>query len=359
MLKVAHVFKSLSAGGIEKWLTDIAIHNNTSKDFELHFLLQSKDKGFFEEQIPNNSVQIKKSDLKRSFFKYCIEMYKQLKTEKYDVVHSHVHHFSGIVVFIAFLAGVKVRVAQSHNDKRDEYKNVSFQKKAYFAVCKLLLKLFANKKIAVSDKASKSLFQLSKNVYILPCGLRLVAPLPEQVNKNNEPIIIGHVGSFSKQKNHNFICELAKAINDEFPNSFKFKLVGGGELLTSIRDKVRRLNLDNTITFLGLRDDVKELMLYDFDYIILPSLHEGLAMVALESQYYGKPLIVSDTLSKQHTLSDYILYKSINGVDDFKNTILNLQMPKVESILECRSRLDKSPLSIRFNMERLNEIYVS
>ncbi len=359
MLKVAHVFKSLSAGGIEKWLTDIAIYNDSSRDFELHFLLQSSEKGFFEDQIPPSAVQIKRNDLKKSFFSYCIGLYKQFKSEKYEVVHSHVHHFSGIVVFIAFLAGVKIRVAQSHNDKREEYKNVSLKRKLYFTASKLLLLLFANRKIAVSDNASKSLFPLSKDVNILPCGLRLVAPAPVQIIENSSPIIVGHVGSFSKQKNHEFICNLARALEDDFPNRFKFKLVGGGDLLPCIKEKVKRYDLDNVVTFLGLRDDVKDLMLNDFDYIILPSLHEGLAMVALEAQYYGKPLVVANTLSRQHTLSDYIYYSSIDGIDDFKEAILNLRAPSVESIVECRNRLDKSPLSIRYNIKMLNEIYLS
>ena len=285
MMKVAHVFKSLAAGGIEKWLTDVAIENSEDKRFDLTFLLQSKDLGFFEEQTQNTSVNVKKMDLRRSFIKYLYDLFLELRNGRYDVVHSHVHHFSGIVMFVAFLAGVKVRVAQSHNDKREEYKDVNLKKKIYFIVCKLLLQVFANKKIAVSDKAAVSLFPASKKVNILPCGLRLSAPLPVKVDKNVGHIVIGHVGSFSKQKNHTFICDLAKNLEDEYPGKYKFKLVGDGELLPSIKEKVKSLNISDVVTFLGLRDDVKELMLDGFDYVILPSLHEGLAMVALEAQY--------------------------------------------------------------------------
>lgn len=358
MMKVAHVFKSLAAGGIEKWLTDVAIENSENKRFDLTFLLQSKDVGFFEEQTQNTSVNVKKMDLRRSFIKYLYDLFLELRNGKYDVVHSHVHHFSGIVMFVAFLAGVKVRVAQSHNDKREEYKDVSLKKKVYFIICKLLLQVFANKKISVSDKAAESLFPASRKVNILPCGLRLNIPQRKDVVRGNNPKkIIGHIGSFSAQKNHKFICELAQSLELDYPNSFEFQLVGGGDLYQSIVDNVKQLNLEQTIKFLGLRKDVPSLIYNEFDIVILPSFHEGLAMVALEAQFYGKPLIVSDRLSKQHTLSNYIKYESINNISGFKNAILSVKEPSGEDVDSCRDSLNSSPLSVNHNIEMLIQIY--
>ncbi|MDK9684923.1 glycosyltransferase [Pseudoalteromonas shioyasakiensis] len=358
MLKVAHVFKSLAAGGIEKWLTDVAIDNSEKKRFDLTFLLQSKDFGFFEEQVQNTSVNVKKMDLRRSFIKYLYDLFLEFRNGKYDVVHSHVHHFSGIVMLVAFLAGVKIRVAQSHNDKREEYKDVSLKKKTYFIVCKLLLQIFANKKIAVSDNAAESLFPYSKKVHILPCGLRLNIPQGNNKTKGNSPkIVIGHIGSFSPQKNHKFICELAQNLELNYPNRFEFQLVGGGGLYQSIVEKVKQLNLEKTVKFLGLRKDVPSLIYNEFDIVILPSLHEGLAMVALEAQYYGKPLIVSDSLSKQHTLSSYIQYESISNVNAFKNAILSSKEPTEYEVISCRDSLNSSPLSVSHNIKMLIQIY--
>jgi glycosyltransferase EpsF len=360
MLKVAHVFKSLAAGGIEKWLTDVAIDNYENNVFELHFLLQSKDVGFFESELPSECVSIKKWEVKNNFFKYCFELYNNLKSEKYDVVHSHVHHFSGLVLFIAFIAGVKVRVAHSHNDKRAEHKLTGFTKKIYFLICKFLIISFSNRKIAVSDNASKSLFPFSKNVKILPCGLKLLAPIVQSTNDekiDNRKIIIGHIGSFSKQKNHVFICDLALYLERKYPGLYEFQLVGGGDLFDSISSIINKKGLGNIVKLLGLRKDVRELIVNEFDIVILPSLHEGLAMVALESQYYGKPLIVSDTLSTQHTLSDYIQYQSICSLVGFSNAIYNYKRPTVEQIYVCRKKIDASPLSVSFNIQRLKYIY--
>jgi glycosyltransferase EpsF len=354
MKKVAHVFKSLAAGGIEKWLTDIAIENEQKKIFELHFLLQSLDVGFFENQVPSNSVIIKKWDMRVGHFKYFFDLYKHLRKENYDVVHSHVHHFSGIILFVAFLAKVKIRVAHSHNDKREVYKGVSLSKKIYFLISKILLILFSNRKISVSDKAAKSLFPVSQ-VKVLPCGLRLNVNSSETyIKKETNEIVVGHVGSFSKQKNHLFICKVAQYLEEFFPGKYKFHLVGSGELYSDIVQIVSEMGLEKTIIFLGLRHDVKELILTDFDVVILPSLYEGLAMVALETQYYGKPIIISDNLSTQHTLSSYISYAPISDVSVFAGAIQNFLAPSSNEVYKCRARLDSSVLSVSRNMTELD-----
>jgi|GEM_PF-6192569 len=359
MKKVAHVFKSLSAGGIEKWLTDVAEVNVDRKVFEMEFLLQSDKVGFFEKKVSFTSTRIKKLDLKKGYFKYLINLYKELKINKYDVVHSHVHHFSGLILLIAFVAGVKVRVAHSHNDKRDEYSNVSLMKKIYFAICKILILIFANRKIAVSDNAAKSLFPYSlKKTSILPCGLNLQVKSSEiAVDRIKHKKIIGHIGSFSPQKNHKFICQLAKDLNAKFPGIYELHLVGHGKLYQEVERIINSENLQHCIKLLGLRDDVKNLIINEFDIVILPSLHEGLAMVALETQYYGKPLILSDRLSKQHTFSNYIEYASINDTSDFIKKIIYTHEVNEVDIENCRNYLNKSPMSVFNNIAQLDSIY--
>src|SRR5207253_2929201 len=49
----------------------------------------------------------------------------------YDVVHSHVHHYSGYILWLASLSGVRVRIAHSHNDTRAEIVGSSLARKTY------------------------------------------------------------------------------------------------------------------------------------------------------------------------------------------------------------------------------------
>lgn len=44
----------------------------------------------------------------------------------FDIVHSHVHHFSGYVLRLAQQAGVLIRIAHSHNDTSSLQTKVGF-----------------------------------------------------------------------------------------------------------------------------------------------------------------------------------------------------------------------------------------
>ncbi|MEZ9217860.1 glycosyltransferase [Vibrio cyclitrophicus] len=362
-MKVAHVFKALNAGGIEKWLTDLSKANRKENRFKLFFYLQTSSIGFFENNNDFSDVLIRRYDLALiGYIRYFFALYQGFRKDKIDVVHAHVHHFSGWILFVAFLAGVKVRVAHCHNDKRNEYKGSGFLKRMYLRISKKLIVLFSNRKIAVSDLAAESLFpSCLDKVIIIPCGISL----DFQSNSNNQVSprnkakrkVIGHIGSFTKQKNHEFICQLAHDIEKLYPGVFSFQLVGGGPLYEEIREKSNNLGLGDVVEFLGLRDDVPWLMNNIFDIVILPSLHEGLAMVALEAQFYGKFLILSDKLSEQHSLSNYVKYCSIKDTSDFISTLVDFKQPSEDKVNEAKNHIIRSDLNIDNNLLKISDVY--
>ena len=60
-------------------------------------------------------------------------------------------------------------------------------------------------------------------------------------------------------------------------------LIGKGELEDKIKEKVKKLNLQKYVKFLGVKDDVNELMMA-MDLLLFPSFYEGLPVVLVESQ---------------------------------------------------------------------------
>lgn len=56
--------------------------------------------------------------------------------------------------------------------------------------------------------------------------------------------------------------------------------------MNDIKGKVARLRLENSVMFLGQRNDVSDLY-QAFDVFLLPSLYEGLSAVGVEAQASG------------------------------------------------------------------------
>lgn len=108
----------------------------------------------------------------------------------------------------------------------------------------------------------------------------------------SDKYVIGCVGRFSFQKNHEFLLQIFRKILDKRPDAI-LMLVGRGELEENIRNQVNECNMNDSVLFLGVRNDVPDL-LNAMDVFVMPSRFEGLGMVYVEAQVNGLPCIASD-----------------------------------------------------------------
>ena len=74
--------------------------------------------------------------------------------------------------------------------------------------------------------------------------------------------------------------------------------VNDDEFLIKAKEQVKNLNIENKILFLGMRNDVPDLM-QAMDCFILPSRFEGLPLVAVEAQSAGLKSYLSDVITDE------------------------------------------------------------
>ena len=79
-----------------------------------------------------------------------------------------------------------------------------------------------------------------------------------------------------------------------------------------IKNKVNNLELNESVIFLGQRNDVNELY-QAMDVFLLPSLYEGLGMVLIEAQCSGLPCICSTQIPKIAKVTENLTFVSLNG----------------------------------------------
>ena len=70
-------------------------------------------------------------------------------------------------------------------------------------------------------------------------------------------------------------------------------IVGDGELRNELENKVKELDLQDSVTFLGYRKDIVE-CINSFDFCVLPSVFEGFGLVAIEAFMNSKTLVATD-----------------------------------------------------------------
>lgn len=117
--------------------------------------------------------------------------------------------------------------------------------------------------------------------------------------------VYGHVGVFEKRKNHHFLIDVFNHIQRRDPKAV-LMLIGEGVLQSEIKERVHDLGLDEKVFFMGRRNDLNQLY-SAMDYLIFPSLHEGLSTVFVEAQDSGLPIFISAEIPLGNYLKNLVL----------------------------------------------------
>ncbi len=314
--KIMHVNYTMNIGGIETFIMNM-IRNTVIKPEKIVVLTYADAPFDYEEELIRRGIKIIRITNPHhiSTFKHVKELHAVIASERVDAIHAHTYFDSAFVVAIAWMSGVKVRIAHSHTAMAHLEKRLVKKIKWMFA--RLLLYLFATHKLACSEVAGKALFG-SQKFTIVPNGINLPEFAYRTATRNalrkklgipEDVFVIGHVGRLDKPKNHAFLIDIFKSFLRINPDS-RLVLIGSGKLKGAIEEKIASLRLERQVILLGDRGDIKDL-LNIFDYFVFPSIYEGLPVSLIEAQANGLTVLVSDTVSHEIKVSDAVQFLSL------------------------------------------------
>ena len=123
--------------------------------------------------------------------------------------------------------------------------------------------------------------------------------------------VVGHVGRFAPQKNHEYIIDIFWQFHQKVQDS-KLILIGDGERMDKIKQKVSALHLDDAVLFEGVQNNVHEYM-QAMDAFILPSMYEGLPVVCVEAQAAGLSCVVSKEVTREIKITKNVKFIGIDN----------------------------------------------
>lgn len=201
-------------------------------------------------------------------------------------------------------SGIPIRIIHAHNSANMDRNVKGRLQEGMHAVHRHQIGMYATHFWACSGQAAEwfypprllsgSTYQLVPNA-IDAAQFRYSQAVRQDVRKQlglaDDTLVIGHVGRFQYQKNHAYLLRVFREVHRRRSNSILL-LVGQGEEESSIRAQVCEWGLEKAVRFLGVREDIPQL-LQAMDVFVLPSRFEGLGIVLIEAQAAGLPCFAS------------------------------------------------------------------
>lgn len=332
-IRVLQVFAALDSGGVSNFVMNLYREMDTEM-IQFDFAMTAGEKSLYDDEVLSHGGRIFYFDPAK---KLTDELRRVLRDEgPFQVVHSHVFFYSGLVLAEAKKAKVPVRIAHAHNAHTGESRSVP--RIAYERGMQMLIRANATHMLGCSEKACRYVFgdKIMKDprAAVMPDGIDCdrFAFNPEvrnQVRKEyglEGKFVVGHVGHFNPAKNHEKILSVFAEVC-RHRNDTALLLVGDGELEQNVRNRVSELGLTDRVVFAGAHRDV-ERFYQAMDVFLFPSRYEGFGMAMIEAQASGLKCIASDVVPKETNVDGRAVYLALD--DD--------EAVWAKSILNCTER---------------------
>lgn len=313
--------------GIDKYLLGfckVAAENGVTLDFLTNeispdMLSYLKNLGFGLFEIPS---------LKKPISQYRI-IKKIIKNGSYDAVYFNISEaFNCMGLLAAKHCNIPVRIAHSHSsgvDRSNKY--VRTIRTVLHRIFRHCLSVWSTRRLACSSVAGQWMFDKDYEIVYNAIYAKRFAynenvrrHTRDKLNLKNENTLI-HIGHFTYAKNNFFLMDVMKEVTKRDENAVLLS-VGTGADFDAVRDYAKKLGIDRNVQFLGVRDDVPDL-LCAADVFIFPSRFEGLSVTAVEAQFSGLPCVFSKGISLETKLSERVCFLALDDAKKWADAALD------------------------------------
>lgn len=329
-------FCDLCMGGVAQFLVN-TLSNMDLSDYEVDLLTPGRAvspirKAEFERLVDNWIVLNINIDINTSKFQKIIEhiqfawrLKKVFRQKQYDIVHVNGGSLLYHVIVLRLAKKYHIPHRLSHSHSVSPYKIGPIRKHLQNSIANLATEL-----LACTSMAAQSYFgENASSAHILQYGIdidRFIfdgAAREEYRKKYDIPddaYVIGHVGRFDAQKNHQFLVKIFQETAKIDPN-VRLMMVGEGALQEGIRERFAELGLSDRVIFAGATAETEKYYCA-MDLFILPSIHEGLGIVNIEAQTSGLSCIISDRVPPEADASGRVEFLPLGDAQLWAKHIL-------------------------------------
>ncbi|HEX6287609.1 MAG TPA: glycosyltransferase family 4 protein [Herpetosiphonaceae bacterium] len=295
-IKVLHLCASLSVGGAERFLLDLAQRFDRER-FEIHICcLNVLRNNALQDDFERLGLPLYIIGTKRLYdLRSILAVARYVHRHQIDIIHTQLTN-ADIVGRIVGRALGRPIISTLQNEPHDYHRFRWIHR----WLNRVTARYFATRLIAVSNRLREQFIRAwhipedrIHTIYnAVPMEAYLAIPEGRPDRADHDGPIITNIGRLSTQKAQHHLLDAARLVLDRRPD-VRFMIVGQGRLDQPLKEQAQRLGIAERVTFTGLRHDIPAI-LAQTDIFTLPSLWEGLPLTGIEAMASARPVVLTD-----------------------------------------------------------------
>lgn len=317
-IRVLQVLGGTGLGGAESRVMDLYRNMDRSR-VQFDFAVHSARKGFFDDEIEALGGRIYRLPRFKVYNWFSYRKAWRAFFEKhpdYACVHGHMTSTAAIYLPEAKRAGIKRTAAHARSAGVDGGIKGKLTRLMRRNLWKRTDFCFACSGLAGEAVFGKKAWEAGV-VHIIPNAIEVDRFAFDPVKREQmraqlgvaNRLVIGHVGRFNPVKNHPFLLDVFAQIREKRPDSVLL-LLGEGGGMEGAKEKAAQLGIADCVQFLGNRENVADYY-QAMDYLVFPSLYEGMPGTVLEAQAGGLACLMSDSVTDEVRVTELVSAMSL------------------------------------------------
>lgn len=341
-MKIIHVISSISPGGAEVFLRDLAIQQAKSGNEVLIYAIYPSNNLEFEKEfidkVLQNNINVIKFNKKRNSekLKTFMDVRNMVRKHRPDVINTHIERLACTFAIATF--GLKCKIITTIH-------SVVIADKDMKILNKFINLNLINSCITICNQSEEMVrtYGISK-VSTIENGIDVEKfSLNRHINLDVKNIVC--IGRLEEVKNQKMLVEAYKIVHKQLSDKSievpKLNIYGDGSLKKELLDKIYEENLEKCIELKGHCNNIVD-VLKNSDIYVMPSIYEGLSISLIEALVTKIPMIVTDVGGNSNIVVD-----DFNGILIKNKDTKNLAEALLKLILNYEDRVRMS-----FNSEK-------
>lgn len=291
---ILHFITELSIGGAQMVLLRL-LSNLDREHFTVVVACLYNGDGAIAQQLRDLGIPVVDLGMKRKWrLDAFVRLWRLLRTLQPQIVHTWMFHANLPGRLLARLAGVPIIIGSEHTMGQEHWWRLLLNRLTIGLVDRVIcvspqVADFAKRQIGLPDS---KLVMIANGVEVE----RFAAAIPKAVARRRfhlpiDGTIVGAVGRPRPVKGYRYLID-AFQLCQPGQSTLYLVFVGNGPERPALIEQVQRAGLTERVFFLDDQQDIPTVMA-TFDLLALPSLWEGMPMVALEAMAARLPVVAT------------------------------------------------------------------